>query len=142
MFSSKTTNANLEQTGQAIALFRAALIAGPQNYQAANELGVMLAENGQLELARDLLIRSVAVSPQVTTWKNLAVVHKRAGEGDLAKRRESGLGPAKKSPGSVGRAERAVGRPGDVLVDQLVHRQYSRSQRSQEAEPRACQTVS
>lgn len=89
MYSSKTTNASLEQTGQAIALFRAALIAGPQNYQAANELGVMLAENGQLELARDLLIRSVAVSPQVTTWKNLAVVHKRAGDGDLAKRAES-----------------------------------------------------
>ncbi len=44
----------------------------------------MLAENGQLELARDLLIRSVAVSPQVTTWKNLATVHTRVGDRNLA----------------------------------------------------------
>ena len=72
--------------GQAMTLYRAALIANPKNFRAANELGVLLAENGQFELARDLLIRSVSESPQVTTWNNLAAIHARIGEGQLADR--------------------------------------------------------
>ena len=82
--NAKTSGQHLEHTGQAIALFRASLIASPKNFRAANELGVLLAENGQLELARDLLISSVSVAPQVATWKNLAVVHSRAGQKNLA----------------------------------------------------------
>jgi tetratricopeptide (TPR) repeat protein len=80
----KSSGLHMEHRSQAIALYRASLISEPRNFRAANELGVLLAENGQLELARDLLIRSVTVSPQVTTWKNLAVVHTRAGDRNLA----------------------------------------------------------
>ncbi len=74
----------LENVSQARSLYRASLIAEPRNFRAANELGVLLAEDGQLELARDLLIRSVSLSPQIATWKNLATVHTRMGEKKLA----------------------------------------------------------
>ncbi|MEX2113124.1 MAG: tetratricopeptide repeat protein [Pirellulales bacterium] len=86
VMSSKPTGATIENTGQAMALYRAALIAYPKNFRAANELGVLLAQNGQYELARDLLIRSVVVSPQATTWKNLAAIHARIGEHQMAER--------------------------------------------------------
>jgi tetratricopeptide (TPR) repeat protein len=82
--AAKSDGRQLESTGQAIALYRAALIAEPRNFRAANELGVLLAENGQLELARELLIQSVSVSPQATTWRNLAIVHSRSGQPNLA----------------------------------------------------------
>jgi tetratricopeptide (TPR) repeat protein len=85
----RSSGQQIEHIGQAVALFRAALIAEPRNFRAANELGVLLAENGQLELARDMLIRSVSVTPQVTTWRNLAVVHKRTGQQNLAQHAEA-----------------------------------------------------
>jgi tetratricopeptide (TPR) repeat protein len=80
----KSEGPSLESTARATALYRASLIAYAKNYRAANELAVLMAENGQYELARDLLIRSVSVSPQVTTWKNLAAVYGRLGQRDLA----------------------------------------------------------
>ncbi len=86
VMSAKQSGLTVEGSGQAMALYRAALIAYPKNFRAANELGVLLAEHGQYELARDLLIRSVVVSPQVTTWKNLAAIHGRIGEHQLAER--------------------------------------------------------
>jgi tetratricopeptide (TPR) repeat protein len=70
----------LEYTGPAMALYQAALICEPQNFRAAHELGVLLAGSGQLELARDMLMGSVASSPQPVMLKNLAVVHSRLGE--------------------------------------------------------------
>ncbi len=76
----------LEYTGQAMTLFQAALIAEPNNFRAANELGVLWAENGQLRRARELFILSVSLSPQPATWHNLAIVHARLGEEALAER--------------------------------------------------------
>jgi tetratricopeptide (TPR) repeat protein len=86
VMSAKPIGATNENAAQAMALYRAALIACPKNFRAANELGVLLAQNGQYELARDLLIRSVVVSPQATTWKNLAAIHSRIGEHQMAER--------------------------------------------------------
>jgi hypothetical protein len=74
----------LEYTGPAMALYQAALICEPQNFRAAHELGVLLAGSGQLELAREMLMGSVASSPQPVMLKNLAVVHSRLGEPKLA----------------------------------------------------------
>jgi hypothetical protein len=74
----------LEYTGPAMALYQAALICEPQNFRAAHELGVLLAGSGQLELAREMLMGSVASSPQPVMLKNLAVVHSRLGEPQLA----------------------------------------------------------
>jgi tetratricopeptide (TPR) repeat protein len=93
---------DLEYTGQARALYRAALMAEGRNYLAANELGVLLTENGQPELAREMLMRSISLSPQAATWENLAAVHARLGQRELAEKarqqamsmRQSGRGVA------------------------------------------------
>jgi tetratricopeptide (TPR) repeat protein len=74
----------LEYTAQAMALCQAALMADPNNFRAANDLAVLLAENGSLQKARELLIRSVTLSSQAATWQNLAAVHSRLGEEQLA----------------------------------------------------------
>ncbi len=77
------------QTMQATALYQAALLANGNNFCAAHELGVLLAETGHLEQARDLLIRSVSISPQAVTWHSLASVHARLGESKLAEQAQA-----------------------------------------------------
>ena len=69
---------------RAIALYQVALAIDPRNYRAANELGVLLARFGQLREARDVLRQSVGAGAMPETWHNLAVVHARLGESDLA----------------------------------------------------------
>ena len=71
---------------KAVALHRAALLVNPHNSKAANELGVLLAQFGQLEDARRVLLHSVAIRPEPEAWHNLSVVHQRLGEADLARR--------------------------------------------------------
>jgi hypothetical protein len=80
------TGRSLEAIGRGMALYQAALLANPQNYRAGNELGVLLAENGDLQQAREVLIHAVTVSPQLATWQNLSVVHTHLGERQLADR--------------------------------------------------------
>jgi len=63
---------------------KAALAVDPGNFEAANELGVLLARVGQLQGARDALRQSVATRPSAEAWHNLAVVHSRLGEAELA----------------------------------------------------------
>ncbi len=70
----------MEYTGQAMTYYQAAMAVEPRNVRAANELGVLLANNGQLKQARDMLTRSVSIAPNATTWQNLAVVHNRMGD--------------------------------------------------------------
>ena len=74
----------LESAAQAMTLYQAALIAEPRNFLAANELGVLLAQNGNLPRARDWLLHSVSLSPHTAAWQNLAAVHARLGEARLA----------------------------------------------------------
>ncbi len=71
-------------TAQAMALYQAALMADSNNFLAANELAVLLAETGNLPRARDLLVDSVRKSSQAASWQNLAVIHSRLGETQLA----------------------------------------------------------
>jgi tetratricopeptide (TPR) repeat protein len=73
---------------RAMVYHQAALAIDPANHLAANELGVLLARCGQLAEARRLLLQSVSVRPHAEAWHNLAVVHRRLGEADLAKRAE------------------------------------------------------
>ncbi len=91
-------------------LYQAALIAEPNNFLAANELGVLLAENGNLVRARDWLIHSVTVSPQAATWQNLASVHARLGEKQLA---DQALGQAT----ALGQASPPSGVPAVQMLD-------------------------
>jgi tetratricopeptide (TPR) repeat protein len=74
----------LEYTGPAMALYQAALLCEPHNYRAAHELGVLYAGAGQFEAARELLIASATKAPQPVIWRNLATVHSRMGERQLA----------------------------------------------------------
>lgn len=71
---------------KAMALFHAALANDANNWRAAHELGVLYAQFGQLPEAKRLLWQSAALRPRKETWQNLAVVHDRLGEADLAKK--------------------------------------------------------
>ena len=71
---------------QAMVYFQAALAVDSKNHLAANELGVLLARYGQLEGARRAFLHSVSLQPHLEGWHNLAIVHKRLGEEDLAQR--------------------------------------------------------
>jgi hypothetical protein len=82
---------------RAMVFQQAALAVDGGNYLAANELGVLLARYGQLQEAKQLLLRSVAIKPQVESWHNLAVVHRRLGEADLAARAENERDLARRS---------------------------------------------
>ncbi|MBL9090893.1 MAG: hypothetical protein JNL96_06690 [Planctomycetaceae bacterium] len=70
----------VDARGKAEVCLRAALQADGQNFPAANDLGVLLAEDGRLEMARTVLQVALRVSPQPATWNNLAAVHERLGE--------------------------------------------------------------
>lgn len=70
---------------KAMVAFHAALQADQRNYLAANELGVLLARFGQLPAARAVLQHALTVAPTAESWHNLAVVHQRLGEVDLAR---------------------------------------------------------
>ena len=64
---------------KAIAFYHAAVACDPLNSTAANELGVMLAQAGQLTESLDVLHHAVSVHPNPVTINNLAEVHRRMG---------------------------------------------------------------
>jgi hypothetical protein len=75
-------------SSRAAVYLQAALIVNPQHAMSANELGVLLAGHGRLEEAKAALLHSVRTAPQAVAWRNLAIVHHRLGEHDLAARAE------------------------------------------------------
>ncbi|MCI0360875.1 MAG: hypothetical protein L0211_20550, partial [Planctomycetaceae bacterium] len=77
------------QSARAIVFYQAALMVDARNYQAANELGVLFAREGQLTEARRALLHSVTIQPHVEGWQNLATVHRRLGETELAQLAEN-----------------------------------------------------
>lgn len=66
------------------AYYEAALALQPSHVAVANDLAVLLARQGQLERARDLLQASLMVHQQPHVWRNLAAVHERLGQAQLA----------------------------------------------------------
>lgn len=72
------------ELSKSLTFHQAALAADANNFASANELGVLLARQGDLEEAKRLLIHSVRLSPRRETWTNLATVHQRLGEPRLA----------------------------------------------------------
>jgi predicted Zn-dependent protease len=80
----QSVQADRLQGPQAMVCFRAALAAAPQHHLAANELGVLFAKYGELNEAKKLLQQSVAMKPHAEGWQNLAIVHSRLGESQLA----------------------------------------------------------
>jgi tetratricopeptide (TPR) repeat protein len=73
---------------KSIVFHQASLATDGGNWLAANELGVLYARYGQLSEAKRFLLHSVTLRPHVEGWQNLAVVHRRLGETDLAERAE------------------------------------------------------
>lgn len=71
---------------RSMALFQTALAVDGSNYEAANELGVLLARYGQLEDAKQALLQGVNASPRPEIWQNLASVHQSLGEVEMARR--------------------------------------------------------
>ena len=69
---------------RAMALYQAALDVNPRNYAAANELGVLLTKYGKTEAAIAALQQSTAYAPHPTVWRNLAHLHMKLGQTDLA----------------------------------------------------------
>ena len=70
----------------AMSYYQAALLIYPDHYLAANELGVLFARFGQLKDAREVLRFAASVNPDCAeTWLNLARIHEKLGESDLAK---------------------------------------------------------
>jgi tetratricopeptide (TPR) repeat protein len=80
----QSVQADRLQGPQAMVCFRAALSVAPQHYLAANELGVLLARYGQLHDAKKLLQQSVTTRSHPEGWQNLAIVHQRLGEKEMA----------------------------------------------------------
>ena len=64
---------------KAIVFYQAALMVCPQNFMAANDLGVMFARNGNYDDARKMLEYSLSLNKQSTVWHNLAVVYESLG---------------------------------------------------------------
>jgi tetratricopeptide (TPR) repeat protein len=86
---------------QAIVFHQTALATDANNWLAANELGVLYARYGQLPQARQLLVQSVMLHPHRQGWHNLAAVHRRLGESDLAQRAEAEVQLFDKQPGQA-----------------------------------------
>lgn len=86
-YLNNTTGDNRTLVGpRSIALFQTALAIDGSNYEAANELGVLLARYGQLEDAKQALLQGVKSSPRAEIWQNLASVHNSLGEVEMARR--------------------------------------------------------
>jgi tetratricopeptide (TPR) repeat protein len=82
---------------KAVAFFQAALLVYPRNCIAANELGVLLARNGDYAHARRALEHSVSVGRTALGLRNLALVYRRLGQpqlAELAGRQAEGLAAA------------------------------------------------
>jgi tetratricopeptide (TPR) repeat protein len=69
---------------KAIVFFQAALLVCPRNYMAANDLGVLLAHNGDAAGARRVLEHSVLVYRCAENLTNLSIVYRQLGEPRLA----------------------------------------------------------
>ncbi len=69
---------------KAMVFYQASLLVFPQNYMAANDLGVMLARNGKYEDAAKMLEYCISLNKQSTLWHNLAMVYGSLGRRELA----------------------------------------------------------
>jgi len=71
---------------RSMAYYQAAMMTDPANSDAANELGVLLANYGQWSDARAVLLHSLSKRPTSAGWHNIAVVHDHLQETELASR--------------------------------------------------------
>ena len=70
---------------KAVTFYQAALLVDPRNHLASHELGVLLAQAGRYEAARDVLEHAVTILPQWESWHSLAKVYRLLGQGHQAR---------------------------------------------------------
>lgn len=69
---------------KSLVFHQAAVSADPSNFRSLNELGVLYANSGRFEESKEMLINSLRFHQLPQAWENLAVVHQRLGEDQLA----------------------------------------------------------
>ncbi|MFV2069734.1 MAG: tetratricopeptide repeat protein, partial [Pirellulales bacterium] len=69
---------------KAITLHQASLLVDQHNYAAANELGVLLVRHGRLVEAQQIFQHSLDAAPTRAAWQNLAALHRKLGQPELA----------------------------------------------------------
>ena len=77
---------------KAVVYYQAALLVYPENYLAANDLGVLFARAGQLNEARRVLEQCATRYPQSDIYRNLSVVYERLGQGEVARQARAEAG--------------------------------------------------
>lgn len=82
--ASQSAAQSLPHAARALVFHQTALAIDPRHHQAANELGVLLARRGDWSGAKEMLLASVSIQGTISAWKNLAAVHDRLGERELA----------------------------------------------------------
>ncbi len=95
---------------KAMALYRATLDIDPNNYLAANELGVLYGRYGQWREAEGALRRSIEIAPRPENWHNLADVLERTGDtagANVARQQEQLARSSGHRPGWQTSADRA-----------------------------------
>lgn len=70
---------DLQSNRKSITMYQAALTAHPANHLAANELGVLLTEDGHHAEAVAMFRRAIQIMPTATAYQNLSVVQRRLG---------------------------------------------------------------
>ncbi len=84
VLSTKSLDPNSMDVAKSMVYQRAALGADETNVNSANELAVMLAQSGKTKEAKWLLKQGLLVRPTPVAWANLAKLHQRNGEHELA----------------------------------------------------------
>lgn len=88
---------------KSLVFHQAAIAADGSNYRSLNELGVLYANSGRFEESKEMLKQSLRYHQLPQAWENLAVVHQRLGEQQLAElaNREFQLTSAQQSHSTI-----------------------------------------
>jgi tetratricopeptide (TPR) repeat protein len=70
---------DVQLTHRATTMYAAALAACPNNYLAANELGVLVCRSGRAEEAASLFMQAIDFAPSAVAYHNLAIAQQRSG---------------------------------------------------------------
>jgi tetratricopeptide (TPR) repeat protein len=81
----KEAEADRLSGAKAMVFHQAAVAADSRNHLASNELGVLLAKYGQWQAAKQAFTQSLRVQSDAAAWQNLAAVHGKLGEQELAR---------------------------------------------------------
>lgn len=85
----KRRDGDVQARRKAMTMFLAAISARPENHLAANELGVLLAENGHYAEAANMFQQSARLQPSSTAYHNLSWVQRKLGQELLATNNET-----------------------------------------------------